>query len=241
MDGLYLTNDPCRVANLFADNLEKIFSPHEDPSFNARFKLIVDVLPKNPFAKVESKPKRTSGPEIAKILNGIRGKGAPGPDSITNKVLKRLPNSFHYIMAGLINSSMKLGHISNNWKVANIIMIPKPLKDHTQVENFRPISLLNGMSKLAERVIKARIEDWITSKPEIISKYQCGFRPSRQTKDHILRLIQACYEAQNQNKHLVAIFIDIERAFDKIWHKGLIWLLFKHLCIPAYLGKWIVT
>ena len=116
-------------------------------------------------------------------------------------------------------------------------MLPKPMKDHKRAENFRPISLLNTMSKLLERIILVRLRIWIATK-ELLSKYQCGFRHNKQTKDQILRIIQDALKAFNCNKYMGAIFIDIEKAFDKVWHSGLLHNL-DELQIPVYLGKWI--
>jgi hypothetical protein len=116
-------------------------------------------------------------------------------------------------------------------------MIPKPMKDHTDVQIFRPISLLNTLSKILERVVKQRIEDWLL-KNKILSKLQCGFRRFCQTRDQILRLLQEGLAAFNRNQKLGAVFVDIEKAFDKVWHNGLLYKLNK-LSIPNVLGKWL--
>ncbi|CAF0999359.1 unnamed protein product [Brachionus calyciflorus] len=123
------------------------------------------------------------------------------------------------------------------WKEAIVKMIPKPIKDHTDPNGFRPISLINTFSKLLERIIQKGLVDWINSN-KIISDFQSGFRKLRQTLDHLIRLLQKCLESFNKNKNLGAIFIDIEKAFDKVWHKGLLFELNK-LQIPNYLGLWL--
>jgi len=240
-----LTSDPVEVANIFAEHLEDVFTPHDDPSFDAGFKERVDKCPRNPFAGQDIVINATSPVEVASILKGIRGTGAPGPDGITNRVLKRMPPIYAAILSPLINASMQLGHLPDCWKVATIVMIPKPGKDHELVNGYRPISLLNVTSKIAERVVKKRIEEWISSKSinsniNLLSKFQCGFRTKRQTKDQIFRLVQAGLEALNADKTLCAIFIDIAMAFDRVWHEGFIWLLKRH-DIPAYLGAWLVN
>ena len=69
-----------------------------------------------------------------------------------------------------MNASMKLAHVPMTWKEATVVMIPKPMKDHHCPENFRPISLLNTLSKLMERIVLIRVRTWIDTK-ELLSKY----------------------------------------------------------------------
>ena len=105
-----------------------------------------------------------------------------------------------------------------------VTMIPKPLKDHTNPENFRPISLLATLSKIMERVVKSRLTKWLNEN-KIISKFQFGFSKNKQTKDQILRLFQNGISTFNRNQKLDAVFIDIEKVFDRVWHKGLLYKL----------------
>ena len=116
-------------------------------------------------------------------------------------------------------------------------MIHKAQKDPKNVNSYRPISLLNTLSKLLERVITNRLNSWIYEN-KILSDYQSGFRKTMSTKDHLLRLTQECQQAFNRNKSVGALFVDIEKAFDKVWINGLIYKLYQ-LNLPKYLGCWI--
>lgn len=190
------------------------------------------------FSQTIGEIEETSVDEVLDILkNRVRGKGAPGEDGISNRVLKSLPYTYHREIAKIFNASLRLGYLPGTWKSALVVMIPKPKKDHKKPGNHRPISLLNTMSKLLERVIQVRIEKWISSN-HLLSLFQSGFRKHRQTKDHILRLLDTGIASFNINQRLGALFVDIEKAFDKVWHNGLLYKLNK-LGIPSYLGKWI--
>ncbi|CAF1024093.1 unnamed protein product [Brachionus calyciflorus] len=138
-------------------------------------------------------------------------------------------------ISNVINASFIHSYIPESWKLAIVTMIPKPMKDHSDIQNFRPISLLNTLSKILERAIQKRLYDWICSN-KILTNFQCGFRRFRQIRDQILRLLQEGLAAFNRNQKLGAIFIDIEKAFDKVWHNGLLYKLNK-LKIPNYLGN----
>ena len=127
------------------------------------------------------------------------------------------------------------------WKHALVSMIPKPMNDTKRPENYRPISLLNTLSKLCERVIQSRLNNWINEK-SILSNLQSGFVKGKQTNSHLFRLIESTLIGFNKGfkKGLkkATIFIDIEKAFDNVWHKGLLYKLYKYE-VPKYLGKWI--
>ena len=222
------------VSEAFSDHLFHIFNDKDGNNFDNDFKQKVDEKIPELFKNNPTQVELTSPEEINEILKNIRGKGAPGIDKITNKVLKQLPTCYHTFIANLINASISQSYIPESWKLAVVTMIPKPMKDHTDVQNYRPISLLNTLSKIMERVIQKRLYNWLCH-AKILSEFQCGFRRFRQTRDQILRLLLAAF---NRNQKLGAIFIDIEKAFDKVWHSGLLFKLDK-MRIPDILGKWL--
>ena len=75
-------------------------------------------------------------------------------------------------------------------------------------------------------------------KSGLLANVQSGFRSGCQTKDHILRILQAGAVAFNKEQYLGALFVDIEKAFEKVCHEGLLYKLDQH-GIPNYLGHWI--
>ena len=151
--------------------------------------------------------------------------------------LKQLPFSFINHISDLINSSIKMSHIPIRWKKALVSLIRKPTVGKRSLNDFRPISLLSVLSKICERVIGLRIDNW-TYEFKLISCYQSGFFKGIQTRDHILRLVQDVQTAFNINHQVGAIFIDKEKAFDRVWHSGLLCKLHSAK-IPSYLGSWI--
>jgi hypothetical protein len=240
-----LLSDPKAVSDVFAENLEEVFQDANDPNFTNEFKTEVENSIPNLFKSNEEKIDKISDYEVSAEIKRLRAKGAPGEDKITNKCLKNLPESFIPFISRIFNASLKLSFIPLIWKKAIVTMIPKPLKDHKNVSNFRPISLLDTLPKLLERLILNRLNLWMVlskiNNPDLtppISTYQCGFRKGRQTKDHIFRIIQDGLAAFNRGEKMGAIFVDIMKAFDRVWHNGLLYKLDK-LKIPNYLGKWI--
>ena len=94
-----------------------------------------------------------------------------------NAVIKRLPTNYRSALVDIANASMKLAHVPTDWKEATIRMLLKPLKERLKDDSYRPISLLNTLSKLLEGVILNRIKSW-SEKNNLLSKYG-GFRNFR--------------------------------------------------------------
>ena len=72
---------------------------------------------------------------------------------------------------------------------------------------------------------------------EFISKHQSGFRKAKSTDDHLIRLSQSIMKSFNRGKHVVAAFLDVEKAFDNVWHNGLKFIIFQ-LDLPTEMTCW---
>ena len=59
-----------------------------------------------------------------------------------------------------------------------------------------------------------------------INKYQSGFRQNKSTDDYLFRLSQSVMQSFNRGEHVVAAFLDVEEAFDNVWHNGLRYKIF---------------
>ena len=93
------------------------------------------------------------------------------------------------------------------------------------------------IGKLVERVIKNRLEAYLENENKIVWQ-QSGFRSNRSCQDNLLFLTQKASEAMNRKKNCLAMFFDISKAFDKVWHEGLL-LKMHNLNLPLYLVLWV--
>ena len=91
--------------------------------------------------------------------------------------------------------------------------------------------------KLFERVTEQRIRSYLEDKG-FISKDQSGFRQATSTDDHLFRLSQSVIESFNSREHVVAAFLDVEKAFDNVCHNGLRYKIFK-LDLPFKMTRWL--
>ncbi|GFT24262.1 RNA-directed DNA polymerase from mobile element jockey [Trichonephila clavipes] len=102
-----------------------------------------------------------------------------------------------------------------SWKTAVVIPILKPDKNSALAESYRPISLLPVLSKLAEKVILARLNDHL-ERENILIPEQHGFRPRLSTSHQLLRVVEFIKEGNNKDECTAAVFLDIQKAFDRI-------------------------
>ena len=172
---------------------------------------------------------------IVKFLK--RGK-APGPDNIHNEVLRlgTTTSLFHHL-ARLFTSSIQIGYIPTAWKLATLRMLLKPDKLPSLTTSYRPISLMSSIMKLFERVIEQRLCCYLED-IGFINKYQSGFRQAKSTDDHLFRLSQSVMESFNRREHVVAAFLDVEKAFDNVWHNGLRYKIYM-LDLPTKMTCWL--
>lgn len=158
------------------------------------------------------------------LLNHIRklkNKKAPGKDNITATTLKNLPRKPLVKLLNIINSGLRLHYFPRTWKQAIVVPIPKPNKNHSVPQNYRPISLLSNPGKLYERIILSRLQLEI-EELEVLPHEQFGFRPRLSPVLQLLRITETISESFLRKDSVTAIFMDVATAFDKVWHEGLL-------------------
>ena len=99
-------------------------------------------------------------------------------------------------------------------------MLLKPDKLPSLTASYRPVSLMSSIMKLFERVTEQRLRCYLED-IDFINKYQSGFRQTKSTDDHLFRFSQSVIKRFNKREHAVAAFLDVEKAFDNVWHNGL--------------------
>ena len=116
-------------------------------------------------------------------------------------------------------------------------MLIKPDKLPSQTTSYRPISLLCAIMKLFKWVIEKRLRKHREDNG-FFSKYQSGFRKSKSTNDHSFHLSETTMESFNQGEHVIAAFIDVEKAFNNDWHNGLRYKVYQ-FDLPTKLCRWL--
>lgn len=153
--------------------------------------------------------------EISLAIRKMRNKKAPGPDALNPEIWKVVWLCAPEVVLNIFNRCLQDGVFPVCWKFARIVVIPKdPRMDRLSTAAFRPVTLLNAISKLFERVVVDRVQREYVSL-NLQSRSQFGFMKGRSTEDALVELKDTIQ--YSQEKYVVALFIDIVGAFDNLW------------------------
>ena len=166
-------------------------------------------------------------------IGKLKKRSAPGEDGLTNELIQKIPEKIVNILLKLFNILMSTGHFPRVWKRARIRMLPKPKRDKKLSKNYRPISLLSSLGKILEKLVKRALDEEVTIK-ELIPDAHSGFRKGRGAQENFIRLAESAALAMKTNQVLVAVFIDLDKAFDALHHDS-IRVKFKRLGISPKL------
>ena len=115
------------------------------------------------------------------------------------------------------------GIFPDSWKKANVQPIYK--KVNRQIKsNYKPISLLSICGKFLEKIVFDQVYQYLITN-NLLSKFQSGFRPRDSCIFQLISITSSIYEAFENFDETRALFLDISKAFDKVWHDGLIFKL----------------
>ena len=160
--------------------------------------------------------------ELLLLIRKLNPNKATGPDGISSQMLLICDNSAVLPLKLIFRNILETSIYPNMWKLANVIPIFKK-NDKPLVKNYRPISLLPICSKLFEKMIFTGLYSYLNNN-SLITQNQSAFRPGDSATNQLLFIVNEIHEAFEDPKSLEvrAIFLDISKAFDKVWHEGLL-------------------
>lgn len=158
---------------------------------------------------------------ISKIINN---KKSCGLDNISNYIIRKLPTKAFEYLTILFNNCLNNCYFPYAWKIAKVIPIPKQ-RSNNDINNLRPISLLSNIGKLFERIIREKMD--IDLRGEYIPQKQFGFKKGNSTVHALFRFHTDVIQNLRKQQCTVAVSLDIEKAFDKAYHDGILFKMIK--------------
>ncbi|CAG2193089.1 unnamed protein product [Mytilus edulis] len=157
--------------------------------------------------------------EVKDILQTLNVNKASGPDAISGRILKPVADIIAKPLRAFFNLSLRTKFVPSAWKLANVTPCFKN-DDKSILSNYRPISLLSVMSKVFERCVYKHVFNFIRV---LITEHQSGFMPNDSTRNQLLYICNVLSKALDKGKDIRFIFFDISKAFDRLWHKRLLY------------------
>ena len=151
------------------------------------------------------------------IKNDICNNKSPGYDNVPAVLIKWAAEIIAPILVKILNRCRELGEYPNCLKTAKVTALHKG-SDRWIVDNYRSISVLTHINKIFEKLLHARLNDFVT-KHKILENNQFGFRKGHSTSHGITHLHETILESIEKKKICVALFIDLKSAFDTINHQ----------------------
>jgi len=211
-----VTRDPTQIAS----NLNKHFSNIGS--------ILNDKIPQSNVSPIEFMGNRNDNSmfitpstpvEVQKIISSFVNKSG-GIHSIPTFIYKKIVHLISPVISRLFNESVVNGIFPSCLKVARVVPIFKD-DDKRDVNNYRPISLLPFLSKVFEKLMYERLNDFFESN-SILRDNQFGFRKCRGTEDTILEFINEAYKSLNDKNIFTVVYLDFSKAFDTVSHEILL-------------------
>ena len=204
-DGQKIVTDPVSRANLMNSFFHTVFSPKSSKSTVSSPSCPEDHL----LSEIE-----LSVAEVEAVLNNLDPNKACGPDNIPGRLLKSTAAAISLSLCRLLNMSLSLGVVPENWKKANVTPVHKS-NDSSPPPNYRPISLLCILSKVLERCVFNHCFPHIS---QFLYHLQHSFLPGRSTETQLLAVYHDLLDTAASGKEIDVIYLDLSKAFDKVPH-----------------------
>ena len=156
--------------------------------------------------------------EVANIILALK------KDSMTSdipvKILKLICEPLAIILAELFNYSISQNKFPQILQLTRITLKFKK-GDRGNVENYRPISNLNPIAKIFDKILHKRLYNYLTEF-ELLSPQQYGFRFNRGTEHAVSNFMYQVNKSNQNGETLIACYVDLRKAFDSICHDVLL-------------------
>ena len=157
---------------------------------------------------------------VVKTLQGLKASKASGLDNTSPRMLKDAAVVVAKPLTRIVIESLSQGTVPSEWKYAKITPLYKKGMS-TDMDNYRPISVLPVVSKVLERVVHHQLHNFL-SEHKLLSLFQFGFRRNQSTEFAAIAFTDYIRRGMDLGLLTRAVFIDLRKAFDSVDHEILI-------------------
>ena len=157
---------------------------------------------------------------VFKQLKGLKVKKATGLDRIPACLLKDSAAVITQSITFLVNLSLSTGIVPDEWKQARVVPLHKS-GGREVMDNYRPISILPVISKIAEKAVKVQLQQYL-NQHDLLNSFQSGFRRNHSTQTAVTYFCDTIRRSTDARKLTGALFIYLKKAFDTVPHDDLI-------------------
>ena len=213
---------------MYVTHFSRLSSPRESPEFDSQHFDHVSARVKEWYGEAgisEFLVDPFSYDEVAKCINRLHLRKAPGHDGITAEHLRHGGPYLCRFICDLFNSMIRAEYIPSNFRKG--IQVPLYKGKNTcplDPDNYRGITLLSSFNKLFEMIIWQRIETWWENN-RTISELQGACRRGSSCIHTALTLQETIASQLGEGKKVFVAFFDVSKAFDSVWVDGLFFQL----------------
>ena len=228
---------PCKYIEIQLDNkllnsdevpdaFNKYFvnlGPNLKNKFNSSNNFFTNFLPDPLNSSVFLRP--TNIEEVEKVILSLKSTKNT-ISKIGSGTLKLVHSTLSLPISQIFNSIIETGIYPSKLKTACVIPVFKS-GSRKDIENYRPISTLNCVNIVIEKLLFIRINSFL-NKYNVLIDTQYGFRKGRTTSDAVVRLLQGAYESINDRSYFGVVSLDLSKAFDTVDHGVLLHKIYNY-------------
>lgn len=167
--------------------------------------------------------------DLHRCIGRLKMKSSSGHEKVYNKLLKSIHVSHYCFLLRVFNGLLVNNDYPEHWKLSKMILLPKEKSTIFSVNQTRPISLSPCLGKVCERCFLAHLRVWMRNKAGRSLEQSC-FREGYSTTTRFVRFLQHISTGLLQPSATRVIYLDFTKAFDQLWHNGLLHKLHRMNC-----------